>query len=110
MVKRAAKCTRLIIILSLALLAVFFFLPETSRACSGPTEPPNFTPSPIEDRVKAATTIFYGTVISGEDLRTSIFSGNSAAYQAQGITVKAQVLQYFKGVGPTTVTINGFGY
>lgn len=91
MIRRAANITIRVAILPVVMLAAFLLFPATSQACSGLTEPPNYTPPSIAERVKAARYVFDGNI--------SINTGSR-------ITVN--VRKYFEGTGPSVVDITGF--
>jgi hypothetical protein len=81
-------------VMGLALFFLLFFgnAPKQARACTAP--PGGVTSYTLADRVKAAQVVLEGTV-------TSVTNSGQTALIA--------VKQYFKGSGPATVTINGFG-
>jgi hypothetical protein len=88
MIKKAAST----IITLLVGLAVFFMSPADSAACSLPPGTDS-TRLSLEEQVSGVPVILYGNVIDN---------------QIKKITV--QVYYYFKGNGPATVIIDGFGH
>lgn len=82
-----------------ALLAVICWLPQPAPAADACTPPPGGPPRySVEARVKAASTVIRGVVISLDD------HGNWSNY---GATV--EVSEYFKGQGDRTLHIGGYG-
>lgn len=77
-------------------IAGILFFPYSVLACSGITRGPNWTPPAMQDRLNDVQVVLEGIVTN--------FEGPDYPY-----TVRVKVQQYFKGSGPQTVRVEGFG-